>query len=391
MIKLLLLSTSSSRNAGGLYNSVRNLGQELFRQKRVKPSVLVFRDEHTDEDINAYEPLPVTLYNIIGPPGVAFTLDLYNKIKTALPDIIHVQGIYLFSSFVNLRYSKKRGIPYIISPRGMLDPWILNNNSLKKKIGFFLYEAKHISNAACLHALCMPEYKAIRQYGAKNPIAILPNGVYLPKEQDAETLIAPEWKEDGRKVLLFLSRLHPKKGIENLMKAWSNSGPEAKNWKIVIAGESNGPEYANELNALRKELNLEEDVFFIGPQFHKEKDTAFRFADAFILPSYSEGMPMAILEAWSYGLPVLMTEACNIEEGFAAGAALKIDTTPESIAGVLKEFFALPEEKRLEIGKNGYQLVKDRYTWESIAVQVTELYEWVADRSRPVPDFIKLD
>lgn len=390
-MKILLLSTSSSRNAGGLYNSVRNLGQELTLQKKVKPYVMAFKDENSERDNKVYEPLELIEYNIIGPSGVAFTIDLINKIKFLKPDLIHTQGIWLFSSFVNSRYCERNNIPYIISPRGMLDPWILSVRSWKKKIGLFLYENKHLKNATCIHALCIPEYKAIRKFGCKNPIAIIPNGVNIPdKNFNLNEDFYPEWKKnDNRKVLLFLSRLHPKKGLENLIEAWNLV--KNKEWKLVIAGESQTPIYSNKLKQLVQSLDLESDIEFIGPQYHKDKDFAFRCSDAFILPSFSEGMPMAVLEAWSYSLPVLITDGCNLEESFGYGAAIRIEPTVASIKNELTKFFQLPTSNRVKLGNNGYSLVLERYTWASIAKQTVELYEWCKDKTKSVPNFIKLD
>jgi len=390
-MKVLLLSASNSRNAGGLYNSVRNLGQSLLKLDDIDPVVLAFRDEYSDLDIKAYEPLKLEEYHIVGTPKLAYSRDLKSKVYQIMPDITHTQGIYLYSSYVNLKYSQKNHKPYLIAPRGMLDKWILNVRGWKKKIGLTLYESEHLKNASCIHALGEPEYEAIRSFGCKNPIAIVPNGVFLPAKTPPADGVIPDWKvNDNRKTLLFLSRLHPKKGIENLMHAWAKIGSDKKNWKIAIAGESNGKEYLNTLLQLQTKLGLQKDVIFIGPQFHKEKDMCFRSVDAFILPSFSEGMPMAVLEAWSYNLPVVITPACNLPEGFTANAALKIEPDADDIARGLNEFFAMSDQERTTMGNNGYELVKQKFTWESIAVQMKDVYSWAINNTPP-PATIKFD
>jgi poly(glycerol-phosphate) alpha-glucosyltransferase len=390
-MKVLLLSASNSRNAGGLYNSVRNLGQALLKINDVEPTVLAFRDNFSDLDIKAYAPLTLNEYHIIGTPKLAYSSDLKGKIEKINPDIIHTQGIYLYSSYVNLKYTQKNNKPYLIAPRGMLDKWILNVRGWKKKIGLSLYENEHLKKANCIHALGLPEYKAIREFGCTNPIAIVPNGVFLPQEMFPAGGALPAWKtSDNRKVLLFLSRLHPKKGIENLMHAWTNTGSAKKNWKIIIAGEGSGNEYLKSLLKLQNKLGLENDVVFIGPQFHEEKDICFRCADAFILPSFSEGMPMAVLEAWSYKLPVIITPACNLPEGFTSNAALEIEPEPDSIAGVLETFFSMPDFEQKKIGNNGYELVKEKFTWGSIASQMNDVYKWAINNTPP-PSTIKFD
>lgn len=377
-MKILLLSTSSSRNAGGLFNSVRNLGQALMRTGDMQPSVLAFKDKFSVLDNDVYVPLPLHLYNIYGPSGIGFSIDIRKRITKINPDLIHIQGIWLYSSRINYLYSKQNNIPYMISPRGMLDPWILNSRPWKKKLGLQLYEKKHLYNASCIHALGIPEYEAIRNFGLKNPVAVIPNGVVLPNENLPEKFQLPAWKQnDNRKVLLFLSRLHPKKGLENLLKAWSHLKHFKSQWKLIIAGESSNIEYSDNLRNLIVKLNLEKDTYLIGPQFHGEKDITFRFADAFILPSFSEGMPMAVLEAWSYKLPVVMTEFCNLPEGFEREAAIKTEPNEDSILKSLQQLFLLQDDELSRIGSNGYRLVKENFGWDSIAAKMVEVYKWL--------------
>src|SRR5690606_7615927 len=214
--KILLLSTSSSRNAGGLYNSVRNLGQQFAREKVMETAIMAFHDEHSEVDNLAYDPLDLIEYHIKGPSGVAFTTDLKEKMEEFNPDLVHVQGIWLYTSHVNTKYCKKQNVPYMISPRGMLDPWILSQRSWKKTLGLFLYGENQIDHTGGMTVLSWSECKAIRKFGYEKPIAVIPGGVYLPAESPSSGTIMP-WEEDGRKALLFLSRLHVKKGIDNLL------------------------------------------------------------------------------------------------------------------------------------------------------------------------------
>lgn len=388
-MKVVLLYGSNSRNSGGLYNSVRSLGQSLLKITGVKPVALAHNDEYSSSDLPAYAPLSIETYSISGPSNFGYSKDLSLKLSEIKPDLIHPQCVWMYSSFATLNYHKKNQIPYIISPRGMLDKWIINNKGWKKKIAGLLFEKAHLKNASCIHALAVSEYESIRNYGCKNPVAIIPNGVNLPLEHNDKAL--PEWnKSDNRKTILFLSRLHPKKGIENMMRAFSELQDERRLWKIVIAGESASEKYMDSLLKLQIELGLQSDVLFIGPQFHKDKDNCFRNVDAFILPSFSEGLPMAVLEAWSYKLPVIMTDACNIPEGFNHNAAIRIKPEVESIKNQLSKFFQMSVKEQIQIGENGYQLVLDKFTWTAIAEQMHELYLWVLNGGKK-PSFVKLD
>jgi len=295
----------------------------------------------------------------------------------------------------------------------MLDPWALANSRWKKKAVGWLYANAHLRNAACIHALCESEARSIRAYGLKNPICIIPNGIDLPPDGGRRT-------EDGsqpsalcplpsdRKVLLYLGRIHPKKGLVNLLKAWSEVArsqssafcPPSSDWTLAIAGWDQAG-HETELKQLATELaipwtDLREQragfsmsdfqrfsVFFLGPQFGEGKTACYANCDAFILPSFSEGLPMVILEAWAYSKPVLMTPECNIPEGFTANAAIRITPSAESIAQGLANLFRHPPSDLRSLGQRGRDLVQRRFTWPKIADEMSAVYRWVLGDGTP--------
>lgn len=387
-MRVLILAGVNSRNAGGVFNCMTMLGHSLTAQSNSEIHYLLHEDEYSNEDRKHYEPMTLHNYTIKGPKYLAFSLDMYQKLESVQADLIHVQGIWMFFSYVNKKHYRKTGTPYIITPHGMLDPWQLKqtfSKNIKKKIILSLYEAEHLKNAACIQALCVSEYEAIRAFGLTNPVAIIPNGIKLPNEEIEATPI-PQWKQT-RKTLLFLSRLHHKKGLENLLHAWALTQPEQHNWQLVIAGETTDADYKNSLRAITKKLKIDNTVQFIGGQFGENKDACFTHADAFILPSFSEGLPMAVLEAWSYKLPVLMTRFCNIPEGFEKAAALEIEPEKQSIFEGMIKLFELTEEQRFRTGLNGYNLVKEKFTWEKVALSTLQMYNWVLGKTEK-PNFI---
>jgi poly(glycerol-phosphate) alpha-glucosyltransferase len=145
---------------------------------------------------------------------------------------------------------------------------------------------------------------------------------------------------------------------------------------LAIAGWEEGG-HQSELQKLAAELRLPSSVIFLGPQFGEAKAACYRACDAFILPSFSEGLPMVVLEAWSYGKPVLMTPECNLKEGFAAQAALRIQPNVESISEGLKGLFEMSEVERQAMGRRGLALVQDRFVWPRIALQMQDVYNWL--------------
>jgi poly(glycerol-phosphate) alpha-glucosyltransferase len=272
----------------------------------------------------------------------------------------------------------------------MLDPWQLRQSfskDFKKKLVRLLYEDAHLRRAACIQALCESEYEAIRAFGLKNPVAIIPNGVVLPAPASPAALPKPS-TQGQRKTLLNLSRLHHKKGLAELLRGWALTQPAQHDWQLAIAGTTPDEAYLQSLRSLTQQLGIADSVEFVGGQFGTAKDSRYRQSDAFILPSFSEGLPMAVLEAWSYELPVVMTSFCNIPEGFAHQAALPIEPTPESIAAGIQRLMACSDTERQQMGQRGYQLVSQSFTWEKVAKATDELYQWVKGNAAQ-PAFVR--
>ncbi|MDF7806286.1 glycosyltransferase [Pontiellaceae bacterium B12219] len=360
--------TTSSRKAGGLFYSVRWLSKALAKEG-CTPSIFSPEDEHTQEDLHVWDPLHVETYSTIGP--LQSSKQLRVLLAEQNPDLIHVHGIWMDNQWAAMQHQQKKGTPVIVSPRGMLDPWAVKNSAWKKKLVEGLFAKKALKSASCIHALCRSEVESIRAYGLKNPIALIPNGVELPE---------PGTKKDpgGQKQLLFLGRIHPKKGIAELLDAWSKTSCD---WKLLIAGWDDGGHEAP-LKEKAKELGLK-NVKFIGPQFGENKDQLLRSVDAFILPSFSEGLPMSVLEAWSYGLPVVITKFCNLPEAFEADAAIKVEPTADSVFQGLEMLAGMSDAELEHMGARGYHLVEDKFTWPRIADNMHKVYEWCLHGGNP--------
>ena len=320
------------------------------------------------------------LHKVRGPASFAYAPTLSRSLADRPIDLLHLHGLWMYCSVATRRWAIRSGRPCLISPRGMLDPWALANSGLKKRIARRLYEDANLRHADCLHALCEPERQAIRDCGLTGPICVIPNGVDPVPEVRPAT---PEWRRalpPGAPVLLYLGRLHPKKRVLELLQAWHLAGlsncANASAWHLVIAGP--GPaDYVQLLQKRIAQLELGERVRLIGPQYGPAKQATLSAVDAFVLPSLSEGMPNAVLEAWASGLPTLITPHCNLPEGYAVGAALRIEPEPEAIAAGLQTLFALSEESRLTMGRRGRELVGARFTWGRVATEFESVYRWL--------------
>lgn len=381
-----MLTGAISRNSGGLFFSVKNLAQCLNRNG-VQADILGYADSKTSEDLASYEPLKPIIYDKkMGAFG--YTTHLPIILEDLKPDILHPQYIWTYSSKVTLSHHKKNKTPVVITPRGMLDEWAIKNSVYKKKIVGTLFEYEHLRKSACFHALCKSEAKSIRAFGLKKPIAIIPNGVTPPNEN--EILPPPSWAEDkswaGAKICLFLSRIHPKKGLELLIQAWADQkeATRKENWKLAIAGWGD-QDYILKLKDMVSKLNLDKEIKFIGSQYGKNKSSAFKNASAFILPSYSEGLPMAVLESWSYGLPSLITPQCNIEIGFERNLCIKIETTTSSVGDGLLRLFQMDDQEMDEMSRKAKLVIKDKFDWEIIARDMKNLYEHILGGKTAAP------
>ena len=391
------LVDSASRNAGGLFESVRRLAQS-FPQKHGHTTVFALEDEHTSSDRAAWVPLEVRTFVPKGFPAWGYAPRLAQALLDAKLDILLTHGLWKYASLASLRWHRRTGCPHIIHAHGMLDPWAVRNSAWKKRVAALLYENAHLRSATCLRALCESEAQSIRALGLRNPICVIPNGMDLP---GLTPMTNDEWRRTnagGRKVLLYLGRLHPKKNLGPLLRAWAEVQRDhaaARDWVLAIAGWDQGG-YEEELKVECSRLQVpwsdvsasqessdfsvsafqRFSVLFCGPQFGGAKAACYANCDAFILPSLSEGLPMVVLEAWAYAKPVLMTNECNLPEGFAAPAALRVGTDAPGIAAGLRALLDMTDAERTTTGARGRELVATKFSWPSIGDEMRRVCEW---------------
>ena len=382
-MKVGFLVSSVSREAGGLFESVRGLAKAVT-STNTTTNVFGISDTRSGVDLQEWRPLAVGTFR---PQFRAWGYS--NRLVPALLgadlDILSTHGLWKYCSVASQRWHRRTARPYIVHPEGMLESWALRNAGWKKRFAALLYEDRHLRGAACLRALSEAEAESIRAYGLGNPICVIANGVDLPDVSDSN----PKTQSQNRKTLLYLGRLHPKKNVANLIRGWNDSYNSQRcnrdNWVLAIAGWDQGG-YEGEL----KRIAGGASVIFLGPRFGAEKSECYRACDAFILPSVSEGLPMTVLEAWAYAKPVLMTPECNLPEGFTAEAAMRIGLGSDEIAAGLKQLAEMSDQDRAAMGARGRTLVATKFSWPRIAEQMRAVYEWVLG-SGPPPETIRLD
>ena len=317
-------------------------------------------------------------------------IDYYDKQKTQNSfeknlnfDVFHINGLWELFVHKMVLLATKEKIPYILSPHGMLEEWSLNQGKIKKKIALLLFQKKDLSRSACIHVTAHSEMESVRRLGLNNPVAIIPNGIdvsIFPKEDIKVT--------KNKKILLFLSRIHPKKGIEILIEAWEKlEHPKKENWQIKIIGNGDDA-YIESLKERILEKNLSNEIIILPPIFDANKKIeAFRGADLFVLPTFSENFGIVIAEALASYTPVITTKGAPWKDLNEKNCGWWIDIGVNPLKNTLLEVLSVDEEVLKKMGRNGRELIEKQYSIEMVAEKTFEMYEWVVNKGKK-PNFI---
>lgn len=389
-MKIALLTPSLSRTAGGIFEIERRLAQTLGQLPDTTVDVYGAEDEHTKADLPLWRPLMPKSYPFIGPQNFRYSRSLRRAFLKCDADVAQLPALWMYTSVVLLAWARKYRRCYMVTINGMLERWALNNARVKKQIAAALFERRCLRGAACLQVNSEAELESVRRFGLRNPVCIIPNGVDIDQDPVSGE---PMWKgglSAGQKVLLYLGRLHPKKNLPELLRAWGRIAdrPSVEPWQLVIAGWDQGG-HLKSLRQLCRELALSR-VLFIGPQFGDERVRTMQAADAFVLPSRSEGLPMSVLEAWAAAKPVVITRECNLPEGFTCAAAIETGLEAGSLAENLKKLTAMTDEERQRFGFNGRELVKERFSWPTVGRELRRVFEWVVSGG-PAPKSVRTE
>ncbi|HBA73208.1 MAG: hypothetical protein A2X82_07520 [Geobacteraceae bacterium GWC2_55_20] len=293
--------------------------------------------------------------------------------------IIHDQGVWMMNNHLAVGVGRKTKTPVIVSLRGMLEPWAMNHKALKKKIAWNLYLKNDLDSVDLIHATSQQEADNFRDLGLQKPVVILPNGVDLPQWRERSP------SKDGKKTILFLSRVHPKKGLLNLVSAWQQA--IVAGWKIIIAGPDEGG-HKQEVMAAINAAGLRDSFEFVGSIDDDAKWKWYFNADLFVLPTFSENFGIVIAEALACGLPVITTTGTPWQELETHNCGWWVDIGVEPLAEALRSAVALSDDERHEMGQRGRKLVADCYSWSKIASDMSCAYSWVLGNG-PKPDFIQ--
>jgi glycosyltransferase involved in cell wall biosynthesis len=372
-------------NSSGTTHIVGPLAEE---QARLGHEVSVYYVEKgtaapvaPDPELVAGSCFPITALG--GHPG--FSLPLARHIDDTIQgfDVVHIHAVWNFPTYCAMRGAGRAGVPYIVAPQGSLEPWALAAGSWQRRLYARHLEKPLLNRASRLQALTRAEAQQFRAFGLHVPAVVIPNGVRpdwltMPRR----SLAADLGLAQGTRALLSLSRLHPKKGIDILLRGFAGLTCEHPDVVLAIAGGDGGSGYADELRRLAAGLSIADRCRFLGEVRGEDKRRVLAGADAFALASHSEGLPVAVLEAMAAGLPVLVTPGCNLPEVESAGAGLVVKPRPGAVAAALGSLFGDIARMRRQ-GANGRRLVGERFTWPAIARSTLQVYQEMTVETKP--------
>lgn len=291
-------------------------------------------------------------------------------LKELRPDVVHINGCWQPQLAFFQWAARSLKIPVVLSPHGMLEPWIVKRHYWTRKWpAIQLYQRGLVKRADYLHATADTEKDNLLRLGWNSRIAVIPNAVNIE-----ELPLKDNWRIKKR--IVFMSRLHVKKGIELLLEALSHLKPDLDGYEVIIAGEGE-PHYVETLKKVAISFGLSEIVKFVGGVYGAEKVSLLQSADLFVLPTYSENFGIVVAEALACGTPVITTHGTPWKEleDYACGWYIPVEVN--ALRKTLREAMSLTEETIETMGRNGRRLVEKQYTDKSVASQFFEKYAFL--------------
>ncbi|MBE9224268.1 glycosyltransferase [Phormidium sp. LEGE 05292] len=385
-MKVLHVIPSISPTLGGPTQVVLNLVKAL-RECKVEAEIVTTNDNVDAPlyQLTEYEQVPVwflpkssvSLKEYFFSPAI--TKWLWQNIQNY--DILDNHYLFSYASTCAGAIARWQNIPYTVRTMGQLAPWALAQSRRKKQIYSLLIERHNLHRAAAIHCTSEGEVEDVRNFGIKTPTVTLPLGVNQPETlPDAKQKIRELYQiNQTTPIVLFLSRLHYKKRPDLLIRSLSKLALNQTKFHLILAGTGE-PEYLEYLQKLVSDSGLTAQTTFSGFVTGKDKDLLLQGSDIFVLPSFSENFGIAVAEALAEGLPVIITPDIQIAPEISrANAGLIVPGEEETIASAIVQLLATPEQ-RYQLGENGKKLVKERYSWNAIACQLTEAYRTIIEK-----------
>ncbi len=382
MIKSVHVVPNIDAEAGGPSYSVPMLCRSLAEQgERVELHVLAQTATRNDSNppfIHEHQAWPI-------PKRFGISTAMLRALQEAAAkaDVIHNHSLWMFPNICPVIAIRRTHCRLVTSPRGTLSAWALRRSRWLKKLVWVCGQSEVLKKSSCIHATAEAECHDIRQLGLKPPIAVIPNGIEIPFQ------IKQEKDSNQLRKILFLSRIHPKKGVDVLLRAWANLEKHYAEWELEIVGPGDPPGYLQQMKALAKDLHIRR-VSFPGPAYGRAKTLAYSSADLFVLPTHSENFGVAVAEALAHALPVVVTKGAPWAGLMTHRCGWWIDSGVGALTGCLREALSLSPVERTEWGARGRTWMQSDFSWERIGAMMHKTYLWLSGGGTP-PDWVRND
>lgn len=366
------------QEASGLAHSVPNLAQSLARAG-CEIELKCFAAGESIEQIKL-STYPASGRRAKARAALRFIREL--QYEAFHVDILHSHSLWTLPSFAAGWMATNKRAKLVVSPRGTLAPWALNWHRRRKQV-FWPLQKRLLTCADLLHATSQTEYEQFRALGLKAPVAIIPNGVDIPELQPRT---APHIKPSDQRTLLFLSRIHPIKGIDDLLRAWKALQPGHPNWRLVIAGRGE-PAHVTEVERLAAAYGLK-NIEFPGPLYGAEKSAAYWSADLFVLPTHTENFGIVVAEALAHGCPAVVTRGAPWAGLDSEGCGWWIERS--QLTKALDHALQLSSDELQQMGARGREWMTRDFSWPAVADHMLQAYQWIRHGGEK-PEFIQVD
>lgn len=296
-------------------------------------------------------------------------------------DILHNHSLWMLPNSYASQLGRRTGKPVLFTIHGTLEPWALSHSRWKKQIVGRWFQFRDLRSANCLHVNSHRELQSVRDRGFRNPVAVIPNGINLHEFEtlpERDVFFQRHPRLVGKKLLLFMARLHKKKGLEHLLQSWANLTSDFSDWHLLIAGPDDG--YQNSCEEMIARSGIGNSTTLLGSLHDQDKLAALAAADIFVQPSYSEGFSMSVIEAMTCKLPILISPGCNFPEAAQAGAGFEVAADCVGTSSGLRRLMEMSTANRRAMGELGRNLVEREYTWDRVAESMLKVYRWLMSK-----------
>ena len=374
MMKILSFISSLDLTGGGPSRSVPMLVKGLA-ELGVDVTLMTIRSKNMN--IHALEGTTAKL-KVLEPSFSRKEIAQY--LKSEKFNLIQIQSMWDWPYHKVMVEARKLGIPYIVTPRGMLDPWSLAHKKWKKKLAWRLYQRNDVQKSVCVFTTAKMEAEHVTNLGITTCKAVIPNGI------ETDSYPCKTSVDIVKKQVLYLSRVHMQKGVELLIDAWKRIHSDFADWQLHIVGNGEA-EYIHGLENKVKSLGLKDSIKILPPMFGEAKINVYQESALFCLPSYSESFGMAIAESMSCGTPVITTTNCPWEILKETNTGWCVDLRMDNLEYALREALSMNPTELYDMGQKASRLIYENFDYRSVTRKTLRLYEWLLNGGEK-PEFV---